>query len=76
MLIFFMMKVKNLKIKVRNKITVRYEIYDTRMKILLPKPLKSRGGKLLIDIDFSFTSPDYGSDRMGVLKLKMEEFST
>ena len=54
--------------KVRNKITVRYEIYDTRMKILLPKPLKSRGGKLLIDIDFSFTSPDYGSDRMGVLE--------
>ena len=38
------------------------------MKILLPKPLKSRGGKLLIDIDFSFTSPDYGSDRMGVLE--------
>ena len=54
--------------KVRNKITVRYEIYDTRMKILLPKPLKSLGGKLLIDIDFSFTSPDYGSDRMGVLE--------
>ena len=54
--------------KMRKKITVRYEIYDTRMKILLPKPLKSRGGKLLIDIDFSFTSPDYGSDRMGVLE--------
>ena len=54
--------------KVRNKIAVEYEIYDTRMKILLPKPLKSRGGKLFIDIDFSFTSPDYGSDRMGVLE--------
>lgn len=54
--------------KLRNKTTVSYEIYDTRMKILLPKPLKSRGGKLLIDIAFSFTSPDYGSDRMGVLE--------
>ena len=29
--------------KLINKISVRYEIYDTRMKILLPKPLKSRG---------------------------------
>ena len=66
--IFYDESKKSKNKKVKNKITVHYEIYDTRMKILLPKPLKSRGGKLLIDIDFSFTSPDYGSDRMGVLE--------
>ena len=47
-----------------------YEIYDTRMKILLSSPLKPNGGKLSLKIDFSFISPQYGSDRMGVLKTK------
>jgi len=47
-----------------------YEIYDTRMKILLSSPLKPNGGKLSLKIDFSFLSPQYGSDRMGVLKTK------
>ena len=38
------------------------------MKVYLPKPLKARGGKINLNIGFSFTSPDYGSDRMGVLE--------
>ena len=54
----------------RRKVNVKYDIYDTRMKILLPKPLAANGGKIYINIDFSFTSPDYGSDRMGVLETK------
>ena len=45
-----------------------YEIYDTRMKVVLPEPLKSKGGTLSLKIDFSFLSPDYGSDRMGILR--------
>ena len=45
-----------------------YSIVDTRMKVKLPKVLKANGGKVGIQIDFSFTSPDYGSDRMGVLE--------
>lgn len=45
-----------------------YSIVDTRMKVNLPKVLKANGGKVGIQIDFSFTSPDYGSDRMGVLE--------
>ena len=45
-----------------------YEIYDTRMKVVLPEPLKSNGGTLSLKIDFSFLSPDYGSDRMGILR--------
>ena len=44
-----------------------YEIYDTRMKVILPESLKSNGGTLSLKIDFSFLSPDYGSDRMGIL---------
>ena len=45
-----------------------YEIYDTRMKVILPESLKSNGGTLSLKIDFSFLSPDYGSDRMGILR--------
>ena len=45
-----------------------YSIVDTRMKVNLPKVLKANGGTVGIQIDFSFTSPDYGSDRMGVLE--------
>ncbi len=40
------------------------------MKINLPKALEANGGSVGIKIDFSFTSPDYGSDRMGVLETK------
>jgi len=50
--------------------SVRYKISDTRMKVYLPRPLKARGGKINLNIGFSFTSPDYGSDRMGVLETK------
>ena len=40
------------------------------MKVNLPKVLEANGGTVGIKIDFSFTSPDYGSDRMGVLETK------
>ena len=53
-----------------SEVNANFEIHDTRMKILLPKPLAANGGKIQINIDFSFTSPDYGSDRMGVLETK------
>ena len=52
----------------RSIINAEYEVYDTRMKVFLPTPLKSNGGKLSLKIDFSFISPDYGSDRMGILR--------
>tara|TARA_B100000925_G_scaffold191829_1_gene145141 strand:- start:554 stop:2539 length:1986 start_codon:yes stop_codon:yes gene_type:complete len=54
--------------KSRSIIDVEYEVYDTRMKVILPEPLKANGGKLSLKIDFSFLSPDYGSDRMGILR--------
>ena len=54
--------------KNRAIIDLKHEVYDTRMKVLLPEPLKANGGKLSLKIDFSFISPDYGSDRMGILR--------
>lgn len=47
-----------------------FTIVDTRMQIDLPQVLKSNGGSLKLKIEFSFTSPEYGSDRMGVLETK------
>ena len=50
------------------EVNASFSIIDTRMKINLPKALEANGGTVGIKIDFSFTSPDYGSDRMGVLE--------
>lgn len=49
---------------------VKYLITDTRMQVFLPQELKSKGGNVKIKIDFSFISPNEGSDRMGVLETK------
>ncbi len=49
---------------------VDYLIEDTRMQIFLPKAIAANGGNLKIKIKFSFISPDYGSDRMGVMQSK------
>jgi len=48
---------------------VRFTISDTRMQVHLPSDLKS-GGKVSLKIAFSFISPDYGSDRMGIQPTK------
>ncbi len=48
----------------------KYTISDTRMQIDLPEELKAKGGVAKITIDYSFISPDYGSDRMGVQETK------
>ncbi|MFM9988713.1 M1 family metallopeptidase [Flavobacterium sp.] len=48
----------------------KFEISDTRMQVFLPQDLKSNGGTVKLKIEFSFISPDFGSDRMGVLETK------
>jgi hypothetical protein len=40
-------------------------VYDTMMQLVLPAPLKSRGGSATITLDFRFPVPEHGSDRMG-----------
>ena len=46
---------------------IKFIINDTRMQVFLPQELKSKGGIVKIKIDFSFISPNEGSDRMGIL---------
>ena len=48
----------------------KFEINDTRMKIVLPQDLNANGASLKVKIDFSYISPKYGSDRTGVLDTK------
>ena len=40
-------------------------VTDTRMEVRLLTPLLAKGGKLSLTIEFSFSIPEYGSDRMG-----------
>jgi hypothetical protein len=47
---------------------VKYLVNDTRMQIILPQSLKPYGDKIGIEIDYSFTIPEHGSDRMGYLQ--------
>jgi hypothetical protein len=46
---------------------VKYLINDTRMQVYLPTQLAAGGGQLKLKIEYSFISPDYGSDRMGII---------
>ena len=68
-------KIKSVKIisTIKGKsteITAKYLITDTRMQVFLPQELKSKGGVVKIKIEYSFISPNEGSDRMGVLETK------
>jgi Peptidase family M1 domain len=45
-------------------------ITDTRMQIRLPKPVSANGGTIKFKIDYTFSIPKYGSDRMGIFSTK------
>ncbi|WP_183579353.1 M1 family metallopeptidase [Mucilaginibacter sp. X5P1] len=60
-------KIKSIKV---DGVDVKYLITDTRMQVFLPKELAADGGKVKVKIEWSFTPPNYGSDRMGVLDTK------
>ena len=66
------LKIKSVEKKGRKNIysNLSFEVYDTRMKINLKKPLKANGEKVQFVIEYSFLSPNYGSDRMGILNSK------
>ena len=42
-----------------------YVVTDTRMQIRLKDTLHSNGSKIQVKIDYAFTVPEYGTDRMG-----------
>ncbi|OCB74838.1 M1 family metallopeptidase [Flavobacterium crassostreae] len=46
----------------------KFVITDTRMQVFLPEELKAKGGVVKLKIDFSYLSPQEGSDRTGVLE--------
>ncbi|MEO8235314.1 MAG: M1 family metallopeptidase [Flavobacterium sp.] len=48
----------------------KFTIVDTRMQVDLPQELKANGASVKLKIDYSFVSPLYGSDRMGVQDTK------
>ena len=45
-------------------------ISDTRMQIILSKPLAANGGVIKFKIDYSYLIPKAGSDRTGILSTK------
>ena len=49
---------------------VKYKVIDTRMQIDLVKALKAKGGKAKIKIEYSYTIPEEGADRTGILSTK------
>jgi len=62
-------KIKSVKIFKGSKgIDAKYLITDTRMQVFLPEELKAKGGSVKIKIEFSYISPNEGSDRTGVLE--------
>ena len=68
-------KIDNVKIVTANQAegaeaTVRPVITDTRMQIILPKPVAANGGTIKFKIDYSFLIPSAGSDRTGILPTK------
>lgn len=48
----------------------RFIINDTRMQVFFEKPLKAKGAKAQISMDFSFKIPQKGMDRMGRLDVE------
>ena len=67
-------KIKSIKVLsgAKNEVAteVKFLVEDTRMQIFLPKEVSAGGGVLKLKIEYSFISPDYGSDRMGIMKTK------
>ena len=47
--------------------SIDFSVEDSRMQIMLPTVLNAQGAKLKLKIEYSFTIPVYGSDRMGIL---------
>jgi len=62
--------IKSVAVEVNGKkYTPEYNITDTRMQVWLPEALKN-GSKIKLNIEWAFTVPEYGTDRMGRLHTK------
>src|SRR5690606_27961194 len=47
-----------------------YTVTYTRMRVILPEPLKADGQSITLTMDFSYIIPEYGADRTGILTTK------
>lgn len=63
-------KIKSVKVAGQKGeyVDVKFLITDTRMQVFLPKEIAANGGQAKLKIEYSFVSPNYGSDRMGYLQ--------
>lgn len=64
-------QLENITAKTEGVVSSKHLISDTRMQVFLNKPLKAKGGKAEISMDFSFKVPIKGMDRMG--RVEVEE---
>lgn len=63
--------IKSVNSEINGKAAVpKYTVTDTRMQTWLPEAVKAGGGKVKLSVQFEFTVPEYGTDRMGRLKTK------
>lgn len=63
-------KIKSIKLISPAVADLKFTITDTRMQVFLPSEVKAKGGQVKFQVDFSFVSPNYGSDRMGIQDTK------
>jgi hypothetical protein len=45
---------------------LKFLVSDTRMQVFLPTEMAASGSQVKLAIEYSFISPNYGSDRMGI----------
>jgi hypothetical protein len=63
--------IQSVKIEQNGKLVdAKYQVSDTRMQVWLPEVLKNAGASTKVVIEYKFTIPEYGTDRMGRLKQK------
>jgi len=63
-------KIKSIKLDKGDGAELKFLVSDTRMQIFLPKEVAANGGQVKLKIEYSFISPNYGSDRMGIQETK------
>jgi hypothetical protein len=68
-------KIKSVKIistskKGTTESEAKFTITDTRMQVMLPQDLNANGSAIKLKIEFSYISPQYGSDRTGIVDTK------
>ncbi|RYY59330.1 MAG: M1 family peptidase [Chitinophagaceae bacterium] len=64
-------KIKSVKVMEGTKETEGiYVVTDTRMQVRLAKAIAAKTGALKLKIEYSYTVPDYGADRTGILATK------